>query len=142
MTVNKRGHNLPPFLLLYLREAVNGLKYIVIKGFMDVDGFKKEGSIIEVDAIRAAKLRRYGLIAGSVIESASIRVHENAIAPGVDVKESLPALDAKTAEAVDTDVIRDTEPALEHVGGGFYLLPDGTRVKGKARAIQVLKESR
>ena len=118
------------------------MKYIVIKGFMDVDGFKKEGSIIEVDAIRAAKLRRYGLIAGSVIESASIRVHENAIAPGVDVKESLPALDAKTAEAVDTDVIRDTEPALEHVGGGFYLLPDGTRVKGKARAIQVLKESR
>lgn len=137
-------------MLLYIREAVGFLKYMVIKGFMDVDGFKKEGSIIEVDDHRAAKLRRYGLIAGSAKESASIRSQENAKAPGVDVKESLPTEEVEDiADMQESEDIEVTSSEgenrrnlkLDHMGGGFYLLPDGSKVKGKVRAIEALKES-
>ena len=41
------------------------MKYIVIKAFNDgLTGFKAVGSSIELDAWRAAKLRRMGLIGG------------------------------------------------------------------------------
>lgn len=35
--------------------------------------------------------------------------------------------------------INTTEP--EHVGGGYYRLPDGTRVKGKKAAIEAMLAS-
>ena len=41
------------------------MKYIVIKAFNDgLTGFKAVGSSIELDAWRAARLRRMGLIGG------------------------------------------------------------------------------
>ena len=111
------------------------MKYIVIKGFMDIDGFKKEGSVVELDDMRAAKLRRYGLIAGRVLESASIRVQETAVMPKAEAKETL-----KDPVPDVADGKTDMDQGLEHLGGGFYLLPNGEKVKGKKRAVEALKE--
>ena len=149
----KGGHNLPPFLLRHLREAVDSLKYIVIKGFMDVDGFRKEGSIVDIDDIRAAKLRLYGLIGALGKETASIKPKEAAVAPENNYmrKDAQTTRDAEDEEREkDVDDAEDenipggnnSNPEPEHIGGGIYLLPDGSKVKGKARAIEALKESR
>lgn len=40
------------------------MQYIVIKPFQDITGFKQVGDSVELDAWRAAKLRRMGLIGG------------------------------------------------------------------------------
>lgn len=40
------------------------MKYIVIKPFQDLTGFKQAGDPVELDDWRAAKLRRMGLIGG------------------------------------------------------------------------------
>ena len=40
------------------------MKYIVIKPFQDISGFKMPGESIELDTSRAAKLRVNGLIGG------------------------------------------------------------------------------
>lgn len=40
------------------------MKYIVIKQFNDLTGFKLPGESIELDDVRAAKLRAQGLIGG------------------------------------------------------------------------------
>lgn len=38
------------------------MTYIVLRPFKDISGYKKAGDTIQLDAARAAKLRRYGLI--------------------------------------------------------------------------------
>lgn len=40
--------------------------YKVIRSFIDVSGPKSPGDTVYLDTVRAAKLRRYGLIAGAV----------------------------------------------------------------------------
>lgn len=45
------------------------MKYIVIKPFRDISGFKSPGETIELDDNRAAKLRSQGLIGGVVKKS-------------------------------------------------------------------------
>ena len=40
------------------------MKYIVIKPFNDITGFKIPGEFIELDDVRASKLRVHGLIGG------------------------------------------------------------------------------
>ncbi len=42
------------------------MKYIVIKPFRDISGFKMPGESIELDDTRAAKLRIMGLIGGRI----------------------------------------------------------------------------
>lgn len=44
------------------------MKYIVIKPFNDISGFKSPGESIELSDNRAAKLRSHGLIGGKYIE--------------------------------------------------------------------------
>ena len=43
------------------------MKYIVIKPFQDITGFKKIGDTIELDDNRASKLRKHGLI-GTIVK--------------------------------------------------------------------------
>lgn len=55
------------------------MKYIVIKPFQDITGFKLPGEPIELDNDRAAKLRTNGLIGGKYEENQLAEPIEKAI---------------------------------------------------------------
>ena len=40
----------------------------------------------------------------------------------------------------DPDADPDQDPSLKHVGGGYYELPNGTKVRGKEAAVAALAE--
>lgn len=39
----------------------------------------------------------------------------------------------------NSDAGQDQDPRMKHVGGGYYELPDGTKVQGKEAALEALK---
>ncbi len=56
-----------------------------------------------------------------------------------DVIEEPPAEELPAEEAPEiVDVPAEEQPEPRHVGGGWYELPDGTRVKGKEEALKAL----
>ena len=46
------------------------MKYVVLKAFNDITGFKKPGDTIELDDNRASKLRKNGLIGAVKVKEA------------------------------------------------------------------------
>ena len=44
---------------------------------------------------------------------------------------------AMASHAVKTS--GELEPELQHVGGGYYLLPNGEKIKGKDKALEALQ---
>lgn len=95
------------------------MKYTVIKPFKDIDGkIKVEGTKIDIDNDRAAKLRRYGLI-GLCREKAVIKPQEKAV--------------------IEEEVCECEEYPL-YLGGSWYLLSNGEKAQGKQNAIDLQNE--
>lgn len=100
------------------------MKYRVIAEYVDLESGRRQhpGDVVDVNEERAETLQQKGLIGQAPIsgdpEVASVSpVPDNPKGPGAGGKDE-----------------------LKHVGGGFYELPDGRRIKGKEAALAALAE--
>jgi hypothetical protein len=76
---------------------------------------------------------------GSVYESDSLARMRELMQKGflyeAEIEEK-----AEHVEEVETPEEKKEDPAYKHIGGGVYELADGTRVKGKDKAIEAAKK--
>lgn len=90
------------------------MRYKVLKPFRCEKGQLYPGDTVELHPGRAAKLKTVGLVADMsvVAETATIEPPEKAVMPGLKPK---------------------------HIGGGWYELPNGEKVRGKEEAEEAME---
>jgi len=96
-------------------------KYEVINEFIDLETKQRRrpGTIIEVSVERAKVLADKKLIKPSPVEEA----------------EEAPEKDELQDEAT-ADGDQDEAEFPKHIGGGYYLLSNGEKIKGKEKALE------
>lgn len=101
--------------------------YEVIAEFEDLQVGKrrKQGELVEVDDERAAVLRAVGVIGRRVD------------APDTSTSPAVPAASSDLPDA-DHPNLEPEDLPIKHVGGGWWELPDGRRVKGKEAALAAI----
>lgn len=112
-------------------------KYLITKKFRDATGMRLPGEVIELPPARAAALRDSGLIGGEYVPT----IKENDIPTVSCLGESGDTVE-KTVEVEDvfTESEADEESQFpQHVGGGYYQLSNGEKVKGKENAMEAEK---
>ena len=116
-------------------------KYQVIKPFVYLGITRKQGDTIDLTPQQAGKLLQYKLI-GLAKENAYSKAQPE-IAGTTIQAELIGATDEETGGIV-VEVVDEVEETEEiepkHLGGGYYELPDGTKIKGKQNAIDAMKE--
>lgn len=104
----------------------------VAKGFTDKntkDAYVKGSVYKSDDEVRINELVHAGHLEGEEVKSL------------VDAQKELSEkADGKVETAVKSDE-SETADQLKHVGGGYYLLPNGEKVQGKENAEQALAEA-
>jgi hypothetical protein len=108
------------------------MKYLVIKRFRDkyTKELYKVGEIYETNSLDRAKyLQKKAALGDQIAEpeipEQSTKVHEEA-----------QELDSEPARELEPEP--EPEPQLKHIGGGWYELPGGERIKGKEAALNAL----
>ena len=110
-------------------------KYQVIKPFVYLGVTRKQGDTMDLTPQQASKLLQYKLI-GFAKENAYSKAQPEIAGTTIQAE---PIKESEAIETVtDAEETEKVEP--KHVGGGYYELPDGTKIKGKQNAIDAMKE--
>ena len=93
------------------------IKLKVIRPFQHMGAHKSPGDTIHAPRWSASKLLSYGNV--RLFETASIKPPETAQMPLIEEKEEV-RVEVKPE-------VKSEEKEPKHIGGGWYLLPDGTK---------------
>jgi len=114
--------------LLYLATDIGGINEIeVVANIYILDSGETYDATASVDSLRLYKVNK--------------EMHDYVNAGKMSderFKEVFPYVDSPLAEEQQTDALQDV--SAYHVGGGYYELPNGEKVRGKEAAQAVLEE--
>ncbi|MCZ8518879.1 hypothetical protein [Paenibacillus caseinilyticus] len=115
-------------------------KFRVIADFTDKETGQeyKQGDEIYADEFREQELRAALVIGREIV----VPPEPPAQPPQEpqEPKEAAANADADGDDDADADKDDELDPRLQHVGGGWYDLPNGERVRGKEAAAKALAE--
>lgn len=108
------------------------MKLKVIRPFNDMGTWKKPGDTIQAEGWRASKLLQSGCVTRDLPrETASLVVPEKAVTVATrETPVTVPEVPAGEAGAGEDYPV--------HLGGGYYLLPCGQKVRGKKEALEAM----
>ncbi len=100
--------------------------YIARKPFRYENKVFMQGEHVTVTDDDVRMLQGQGKIGGRVMETASVKPPEQAVMPKAETKHL-------------GDFVRKVTAEPKHLGGGYYELPNGEKVRGKKAAEEAMK---